>query len=76
MFTFSIRLNYAYPVCVQDVYGQTALYSASAKNHIKVVETLLVGEDAVLWLYLCSMSSHPEAVASWLFSATPVCIHC
>jgi len=45
-------------VCIQDVRGQTALYSACSNNHIKVVETLLVGEDAGLWLYLCSMSRH------------------
>jgi len=52
-------------VRIQDVYGQTALYCASYENHIKVVEALLVGEDTGLWLYLCSMSSHPDGVASF-----------
>jgi len=64
------RLQYQPETCPpvvhkQDVYGQTALYSASSKNHIKVVEALLVGEDAGLWLYLCSMTSHPDGVASF-----------
>jgi len=64
--TSGIRLKRFYPLlCIQDVYGLTALYIASCKCHIKVVEALLVGVDAVLWLYLCSMSCHPDGVASF-----------
>jgi len=49
--TSGIRLTHVHPLlCIQDVYGQTALSLASAENHIKVVEVLLVGEVAVLWL--------------------------
>jgi len=63
---YRISLKHVHPLlCIQDVYGQTALYSASADNHIKVVEALLVGVDAVLWLYRCSMSSDPDGVASF-----------
>jgi len=64
--TSGIRLTHVHPLlCIQDVYGSTALSLASAENHIKAVEALLVGVDAVLWLYLCSMSSHPDGVASF-----------
>jgi len=53
VYTSGILLKHFYPLlCIQGVYGQTALHSASANNHIKVVEVLLVGVDAVLWLYL------------------------
>ena len=46
-------------VCVQDVNGQTALYSASSRNHIKVVEALLVRVDAGLWLWFCLVTHSP-----------------
>jgi len=38
-----ISLNHFKSYWIQDIHGRTALYRASARNHIKVVEALLVG---------------------------------
>jgi len=38
-------------VCVQDKYGQTALYSSSANNRIKVVKALLVNAYVAIRVY-------------------------
>jgi len=35
-------------LCTQDVYGETALFTAIAHNRIKVVESLLVGVGALI----------------------------
>jgi len=51
-------------VCIQDVYGQTALYIASSKNHIKVVEALLVRVDAGLWLWFCLVTHSPLSISA------------